>query len=149
MNSPVSKVILDFHLNSNKNFSQYSDSDTLDRLEGKRRKLYQFMDEAVDLVKMRVNKKQKEKLCLLEKQMECLRQAKSTRQKSLQGIEDISFLQGYTDLGKERLKLVSQHQTMKISLISVLDTYQEEKNLDWLIKLNSNTLKEIQNGERA
>ena len=72
----------------------------MDRLEGKRRQLYQFVDEAVDLVKSRVNKRQKENLSLLRKdmeklnkQIESLRQAKSTLQTALQELEDISFIQ--------------------------------------------------------
>uniref|UniRef100_A0A8C4PXG4 B30.2/SPRY domain-containing protein n=2 Tax=Eptatretus burgeri TaxID=7764 RepID=A0A8C4PXG4_EPTBU len=127
--------------------TQHSDRDTVDRLEGKRRHLYQFVDEAVDLVKIRVNKKQKEKFYLLDKQMECLQQAKSTRQRALQGREDISCVQGYMDLGKKGLESASQFQSMKISLFSVLDISQEEKNLDLLIQLNSNPLQKIQNGE--
>ena len=72
----------------------------MDRLEGKRRQLYQFVDEAVDLVKSSVNKRQKKKLSLLEKDMEklkkhieSLRQAKSTLQTALQELEGISFIQ--------------------------------------------------------
>ena len=72
----------------------------MDRLEGKRRQLYQFVDEAVDLVKSRVNKRQKKKLSLLEKdmeklkkQIESLRQAKSTLQTALEELEGISFIQ--------------------------------------------------------
>ena len=72
----------------------------MDRLEGKRRQLYQSVDEAVDLVKSRVNKRQKENLSLfrkdmekLRKQIKSLRQAKSTLQTALQKLEDISFIQ--------------------------------------------------------
>ena len=72
----------------------------MDRLEGKRRQLYQLVDEAVDLVKSCVNRRQKEKLSLLGKRMEKLKkqieslcQAKSTLQKALQELQDIYFLQ--------------------------------------------------------
>uniref|UniRef100_A0A8C4Q7M7 B30.2/SPRY domain-containing protein n=1 Tax=Eptatretus burgeri TaxID=7764 RepID=A0A8C4Q7M7_EPTBU len=133
--------------------TQHSGSDTVDRLEGKRRQLYQLVDEAVDLVKICVNRRQKEKLSLLGKRMEKLKkqidslcQAKSTLQKALQELQDISFLQGYMDRVKKRLKSVSKFQSVKMASFSMLDIYQEEKNLDLLIKLNKHILKEIHNG---
>uniref|UniRef100_UPI00358E35DA tripartite motif-containing protein 14-like isoform X2 n=1 Tax=Myxine glutinosa TaxID=7769 RepID=UPI00358E35DA len=133
--------------------TQHSGRDTVDRMEGKRKQLYQFVDQAVDLVKSRTKKRQKQKLSMLGKHMEklkeqigALQQAKSPQQKALWGLEDISFLKGYTNLGTKRLESVSQFQSVKISPFSMLDISQEEDNLDMLIKLNSNILNEIQNG---
>ena len=61
--------------------------------------LYQYVDEAVDLLKSRVHKVQERKLFLLEKQIEKLQQqmeylfkAESSLQTSLQELEAISFL---------------------------------------------------------
>uniref|UniRef100_UPI00358FB14E uncharacterized protein isoform X2 n=1 Tax=Myxine glutinosa TaxID=7769 RepID=UPI00358FB14E len=133
--------------------TQHSGRDTVDRLEGKRRQLYQFVDEAVDLVKSCVNKRQKEKLSLLAMHMAKLNnrivylcQAKFTLKKALQELQDISFLQGYTDLLQKRLESISQFKSVSMASFSMLDVYQEEKNLDLLIKVNEHILKEIQNG---
>uniref|UniRef100_UPI00358E6C38 E3 ubiquitin/ISG15 ligase TRIM25-like isoform X1 n=2 Tax=Myxine glutinosa TaxID=7769 RepID=UPI00358E6C38 len=130
--------------------TQHSDRDTMDRLDGKRRKLYKFVDEAVDLVKSRVNKRQKEKLSMLGKQMEkltkqiaALQQAKSSLKTALQELADISFLKSYTDLVK-RLESLSPFQSEKVPPSTVLEISLEENNLDSFIELNKNILKKIQ-----
>uniref|UniRef100_A0A8C4NIY4 Uncharacterized protein n=1 Tax=Eptatretus burgeri TaxID=7764 RepID=A0A8C4NIY4_EPTBU len=74
--------------------SQDSGSGINNRLEGKRRDLYRFVDEAVDLMKSQVNKTIEEKLSLLEqqkekvqKQIEFLCKAESALQRAIQELE--------------------------------------------------------------
>uniref|UniRef100_A0A8C4Q1G1 Uncharacterized protein n=1 Tax=Eptatretus burgeri TaxID=7764 RepID=A0A8C4Q1G1_EPTBU len=84
-----------------------SGRDAEDMLEEKRRRVCQFVNESVDLMKSQINKRKMEKLSLLgkqreklEQQMESLRQGKSTMQTALQNLEDMSFLQvcGYKQI---------------------------------------------------
>uniref|UniRef100_UPI00358E3A93 E3 ubiquitin/ISG15 ligase TRIM25-like n=1 Tax=Myxine glutinosa TaxID=7769 RepID=UPI00358E3A93 len=96
--------------------TQHVGKGTNDRLEAKRRTLYQYVDEAVDLMKRRVDKMQKRKLFLLEKQiekmqqnMEYLRKVESSLQTALQELETISFLGGFQDLVK-RIQFVLDFQ---------------------------------------
>uniref|UniRef100_UPI00358EC692 E3 ubiquitin-protein ligase TRIM7-like isoform X2 n=1 Tax=Myxine glutinosa TaxID=7769 RepID=UPI00358EC692 len=128
----------------------HSDRDTVDRLEGKRRKLYQLVDEAVDLVKGRVNKRQTENLSRLGKQMEKLKkqnesfqEAKSALQMAFQELEDISFLQDHKDLVK-RFESEFLFRSTNVAPSTMLEISQEEKNIDLIVKLNENILKEMQ-----
>uniref|UniRef100_UPI00358E7169 E3 ubiquitin-protein ligase TRIM39-like isoform X2 n=1 Tax=Myxine glutinosa TaxID=7769 RepID=UPI00358E7169 len=132
--------------------TQHVGKGTKDRLEAKRRTLYQYVDEAVDLMKRRVDKMQKRKLFLLEKQiekmqqnMEYLRKVESSLQRALQEQETISFLGGFQDLVK-RIQFVLDFQHKSVTPPTLLDFSKEEKSLDSLIELNHNLVETITNG---
>uniref|UniRef100_UPI00358E5E84 E3 ubiquitin-protein ligase TRIM11-like isoform X2 n=1 Tax=Myxine glutinosa TaxID=7769 RepID=UPI00358E5E84 len=129
--------------------TQDSGKGTVDRMEEKRLALYQYVDKSVDLVKSRVIKRQNEKLFLLQKQMDkvkeqlnSLQETNSTLKAALQDLETISFLQGYKDVIK-RLESVSHFQSLKMAQPTVLDFSKEEKNLGSFIELHENFLKNI------
>uniref|UniRef100_UPI00358FAC38 E3 ubiquitin-protein ligase TRIM7-like isoform X2 n=1 Tax=Myxine glutinosa TaxID=7769 RepID=UPI00358FAC38 len=129
--------------------TQDSGKGTVDRMEEKRLALYQYVDKSVDLMKSRVIKRQNEKICLLQKQMDkvkeqlnSLHETNSTLKAALQDLETISFLQGYKDVIK-RLESVSHFQSLKMAQPTVLDFSKEEKNLGSLIELHENFLKNI------
>uniref|UniRef100_UPI00358E845E E3 ubiquitin/ISG15 ligase TRIM25-like n=1 Tax=Myxine glutinosa TaxID=7769 RepID=UPI00358E845E len=130
--------------------TENSSRDAEDSLEEKRRLVCQFVNESVDLMKSEINKRKMEKLSLLgkqreklEQQMEDLRQGKSAMDTALQDLEAISFLQASKDLLK-RLTTMSDFNSVKRTLLPVLDFSKEEKNLDGLITLNKNFLEKIQ-----
>uniref|UniRef100_UPI00358F02D0 tripartite motif-containing protein 14-like isoform X2 n=1 Tax=Myxine glutinosa TaxID=7769 RepID=UPI00358F02D0 len=118
-------------------------------MEKKRLALYQYVDKSVDLMKSSVIKRQNEKIFLLQKQMDkvkeqlnSLQETNSTLKAALQDLETISFLQGYKDVIK-RLESVSHFQSLKMAQPTVLDFSKEEKNLGSLIVLHENFLKNI------
>uniref|UniRef100_UPI00358EC3D0 E3 ubiquitin-protein ligase TRIM62-like n=1 Tax=Myxine glutinosa TaxID=7769 RepID=UPI00358EC3D0 len=128
---------------------QDSGKGSVDRMEEKRLALYQYVDKSVDLMKSSVIKRQNEKIFLLQKQMDkvkeqlnCLHETNSTLKAALQDLETISFLQGYKDVIK-RLESVSHFQSLKMAQPTVLDFSKEEKNLGSLIELHENLLKNI------
>uniref|UniRef100_UPI00358E9978 E3 ubiquitin-protein ligase TRIM7-like isoform X2 n=1 Tax=Myxine glutinosa TaxID=7769 RepID=UPI00358E9978 len=132
--------------------TQDSGKGTVDRMEEKRLALYQYVDKSVDLMKSGVIKRQNEKICLLQKQMDkvkeqlnSLQETNSTLKAALQDLETISFLQGYKDVIK-RLESVSHFQSLKMAQPTVLDFSKEEKNLGSFIELHENFLKNIMNG---
>uniref|UniRef100_UPI00358FFC3F E3 ubiquitin-protein ligase TRIM7-like n=1 Tax=Myxine glutinosa TaxID=7769 RepID=UPI00358FFC3F len=132
--------------------TEKSGRDAEERLEEKRRLVFQFVNESVDLMKSQINKRKMEKLSLLgkqreklEQQMEFLRQGKSTMDTALQELEAVSFLQGSKDLLK-RVETMSDFKSVKTTPLTVLDFSKEEKNLDVLINLNKNFLEKIQRG---
>uniref|UniRef100_UPI003590074F tripartite motif-containing protein 14-like isoform X2 n=1 Tax=Myxine glutinosa TaxID=7769 RepID=UPI003590074F len=122
---------------------------TVDRMEEKRLALYQYVDKSVDLMKSGVIKRQNEKIFLLQKQMDkvkeqlnSLQETNSTLKAALQDHETIPFLQGYKDVIK-RLESVSHFQSLKMAQPTVLDFSKEEKNLGSFIELHENFLKNI------
>uniref|UniRef100_UPI00358FFE18 E3 ubiquitin-protein ligase TRIM39-like n=1 Tax=Myxine glutinosa TaxID=7769 RepID=UPI00358FFE18 len=128
------------------NFSR----DAEDRLEEKGKLVCKFVNESVDLLKREINKKKMEKLSLLGKQreklkqqMEDLHQGKSTMDTAFQKLEAVSFLQDSKDLLK-RLETMSVFKSVKKTPLPVLDFSKQEKNLDGLIMLNKNFLEKIQ-----
>uniref|UniRef100_UPI00358E6425 E3 ubiquitin-protein ligase TRIM7-like n=1 Tax=Myxine glutinosa TaxID=7769 RepID=UPI00358E6425 len=129
--------------------TQDSGKGTVDRMEKKRLALYQYVDKSVDMMKSSVIKRQNEKICLLQKQMDkvkeqlnSLHETNSTLKAALQDLETISFLQGYKDVIK-RLESVSHFKSLKMAQPTVLDFSKEEKNLGSLIVLHENFLKNI------
>uniref|UniRef100_UPI00358F5A3F E3 ubiquitin-protein ligase TRIM7-like n=1 Tax=Myxine glutinosa TaxID=7769 RepID=UPI00358F5A3F len=129
--------------------TQDSGKGTVDRMEEKRLALYQYVDKSVDLMKSRVIKRQNEKIFLLQKQMDkvkeqlnSLQETNSTLKAALQDLETVSFLQGYKDVIK-RLESVSHFQSLKMAQPTVLDFSKEEKNLGSFIELHENFLKNI------
>uniref|UniRef100_UPI00358EB17F E3 ubiquitin-protein ligase TRIM7-like isoform X2 n=1 Tax=Myxine glutinosa TaxID=7769 RepID=UPI00358EB17F len=129
--------------------TQDSGKGTVDRMEEKRLALYQYVDKSVDLMKSSVIKRQNEKIFLLQKQMDkvkeqlnSLQETNSTLKAALQDLETISFLQGYKDV-IQRLESVSHFQSLKMAQPTVLDFSKEEKNLGSLIELHENFLKNI------
>uniref|UniRef100_UPI00358EBDFE E3 ubiquitin-protein ligase TRIM7-like isoform X1 n=2 Tax=Myxine glutinosa TaxID=7769 RepID=UPI00358EBDFE len=129
--------------------TQDSGKGTVDRMEEKRLALYQYVDKSVDLMKSGVIKRQNEKICLLQKQMDkvkeqlnSLQETNSTLKAALQDLETISFLHGYKDVIK-RLESVSHFQSLKMAQPTVLDFSKEEKNLGSFIELHENFLKNI------
>uniref|UniRef100_UPI00358F00B2 E3 ubiquitin-protein ligase TRIM7-like n=1 Tax=Myxine glutinosa TaxID=7769 RepID=UPI00358F00B2 len=129
--------------------TQHSGKGIVDRMEEKRLALYQYVDKSVDLMKSSVIKRQNEKICLLEKQMDkvkeqlnSLHETNFTLKAALQDLETVSFLQGYKDVIK-RLESVSHFQSLKMAQPTVLDFSKEEKNLCSLIELHENFLKNI------
>uniref|UniRef100_UPI00358EA1A5 E3 ubiquitin-protein ligase TRIM7-like n=1 Tax=Myxine glutinosa TaxID=7769 RepID=UPI00358EA1A5 len=129
--------------------TQHSGKATVDRMEDKRLALYQYVDKSVDLMKSRVIKRQNEKICLLHKQMDTVKEQLSSLQETnftlkaaLQDLETISFLQGYKDVIK-RLESVSEFQSLKMAQPTVFDFSKEEKNMASFIELHDNFLKNI------
>uniref|UniRef100_UPI00358F99EC E3 ubiquitin-protein ligase TRIM7-like n=1 Tax=Myxine glutinosa TaxID=7769 RepID=UPI00358F99EC len=129
--------------------TQHSGKGIVDRMEEKRLALYQYVDKSVDLMKSSVIKRQNEKICLLQKQMDkvkeqlnSLHETNFTLKAALQDLETVSFLQGYKDVIK-RLESVSHFQSLKMAQPTVLDFSKEEKNLGSLIELHENFLKNI------
>uniref|UniRef100_UPI00358FDB46 E3 ubiquitin-protein ligase TRIM7-like n=1 Tax=Myxine glutinosa TaxID=7769 RepID=UPI00358FDB46 len=132
--------------------TQHSGKSTVDRMEDKRLALYQYVDKSVDLMKSRVIKRQNEKIFLLQKQMDTVKEQLNSLQETnftlkaaLQDLETISFLQGYKDV-IERLESVSEFQSLKMAQPTVLDFSKEEKNMASFIELHDNFLKNIMNG---
>uniref|UniRef100_UPI00358E955A E3 ubiquitin-protein ligase TRIM11-like n=1 Tax=Myxine glutinosa TaxID=7769 RepID=UPI00358E955A len=126
-----------------------SGKETVDRMEEKRLALYQYVDKSVDLMKSSVIKRQNEKTCLLQKQMDKVKEQLNsfhetnfTLKAALQDLETVSFLQGYKDVIK-RLESVSHFQSLKMAQPTVLDFSKEEKNLGSFIELHENFLKNI------
>uniref|UniRef100_UPI00358FBC45 E3 ubiquitin-protein ligase TRIM8-like n=1 Tax=Myxine glutinosa TaxID=7769 RepID=UPI00358FBC45 len=79
--------------------TQHVGKGTKDRLEAKRRVLYQYVDEAVDILKSQVQTMEKRKIFLLEKQIEKVQQKmayftepESSLQTALQELGVFSFL---------------------------------------------------------
>uniref|UniRef100_UPI00358E0842 E3 ubiquitin-protein ligase TRIM7-like n=1 Tax=Myxine glutinosa TaxID=7769 RepID=UPI00358E0842 len=129
--------------------TQHSGKATVERMEDKRLALYQYVDKSVDLMKSRVIKRQNEKIFLLQKQMDTVKEQLSSLQETnftlkaaLQDLETISFLQGYKDVIK-RLESVSEFQSLKMAQPTVLDFSKEEKNMASFIELHDNFLKNI------
>uniref|UniRef100_A0A8C4QER1 Uncharacterized protein n=1 Tax=Eptatretus burgeri TaxID=7764 RepID=A0A8C4QER1_EPTBU len=134
--------------------TENSGRDAEDMLEVKRRKVCQFVNESLDLMKNQINKRKMEKLSLLgkqreklEQQMESLRQGKSAIETALQDLEAVSFLQGFKDLLK-RLEAMSDFTFVKTAPLNALNFSKEEINSDVLIKLNKNFLEKIQSPRR-
>uniref|UniRef100_UPI00358FC640 uncharacterized protein n=1 Tax=Myxine glutinosa TaxID=7769 RepID=UPI00358FC640 len=115
---------------------------TKDRLEAKRRVLYQYVDEAVDILKSQVQTMEKRKIFLLEKQIEKVQQKmayftepESSLQTALQELGVFSFLGVIRDVMK-RIEFVSGFQSMKVTPSKVLDWSQEVNDLDSLMNDN-------------
>uniref|UniRef100_UPI00358F238C tripartite motif-containing protein 14-like isoform X2 n=1 Tax=Myxine glutinosa TaxID=7769 RepID=UPI00358F238C len=81
----------------------------------------------------------------LQQEMESLCEEESTLKASLKEVEAVSFLEGYKDL-LCRLESRSHFSTTEPAPPRLLDFPVEEQNVDSLIQINDNLLKEIQNG---
>uniref|UniRef100_UPI00358F2880 tripartite motif-containing protein 14-like n=1 Tax=Myxine glutinosa TaxID=7769 RepID=UPI00358F2880 len=122
--------------------TQHVGKGTKDRLEAKRRVLYQYVDEAVDILKSQVQTMEKRKIFLLEKQIEKVQQKmayftepESSLQTALQELGVFSFLGVIRDVMK-RIEFVSGFQSMKVTPSKVLDWSQEVNDLDSLMNDN-------------
>uniref|UniRef100_UPI00358F53C6 tripartite motif-containing protein 14-like isoform X2 n=1 Tax=Myxine glutinosa TaxID=7769 RepID=UPI00358F53C6 len=129
--------------------TQHSGKATVHRMEERRLALYQYVDKSVDLMKSRVIKRQNERVFLLQKHMDTVKEQLNSLQETnftlkaaLQDLETISFLQGCKDVIK-RLESVSEFQSLKMAQPTVLDFSKEEKNLASFIELHDNFLKNI------
>uniref|UniRef100_UPI00358E4D1D E3 ubiquitin-protein ligase TRIM7-like n=1 Tax=Myxine glutinosa TaxID=7769 RepID=UPI00358E4D1D len=128
-----------------------SGKETVDRMEEKRLALYQYVDKSVDLMKSSVIKRQNEKICLLQKQMDKVKEQLNsfhetnfTLKAALQDLVTVSFLRGYKDVIK-RLESVSHFQSLKMAQPTLFEFSKEEKNLGSFIELHENFLKNIRN----
>uniref|UniRef100_UPI00358E6257 uncharacterized protein isoform X4 n=1 Tax=Myxine glutinosa TaxID=7769 RepID=UPI00358E6257 len=79
----------------------------------------------------------------LQQEMESLCEEESTLKASLKEVEAVSFLEGYKDL-LCRLESRSHFSTTEPAPPRLLDFPVEEQNVDSLIQINDNLLKEIQ-----
>uniref|UniRef100_UPI00358FA2EA E3 ubiquitin/ISG15 ligase TRIM25-like isoform X1 n=1 Tax=Myxine glutinosa TaxID=7769 RepID=UPI00358FA2EA len=130
--------------------TQVSGKDKEERLEGERREMYRAVDEKVNRMKRWLSERQSVKLSHLERQRENLQQEmdslceeESTLKASLKELETVSFLEGYKDL-LCRLESRSHFSTTEPAPPKLLDFPVEEQNVDSLIQINDNLLKEIQ-----
>uniref|UniRef100_UPI00358E2B3F E3 ubiquitin/ISG15 ligase TRIM25-like isoform X2 n=1 Tax=Myxine glutinosa TaxID=7769 RepID=UPI00358E2B3F len=132
--------------------TQVSGREKEERLEGERREMYRAVDEKVNHMKRWLSERQSVKLSHLEHQRENLQQEmdslceeESTLKASLKELEAVSFLEVYKDL-LCRLESRSHFSTTEPAPPRLLDFPVEEQNVDSLIQINDNLLKEIQNG---
>uniref|UniRef100_UPI00358E78A7 E3 ubiquitin/ISG15 ligase TRIM25-like n=1 Tax=Myxine glutinosa TaxID=7769 RepID=UPI00358E78A7 len=130
--------------------AQVSGKEKEERLEGERREMYRAVDEKVNHMKRWLSERQSVKLSHLENQRENLQQEmdslceeESTLKASLKELEAVSFLEGYKDL-LCRLESRSHFSTTEPAPPRLLDFPVEEQNVDSLIQINDNLLKEIQ-----
>uniref|UniRef100_UPI0035901A80 E3 ubiquitin-protein ligase TRIM47-like n=1 Tax=Myxine glutinosa TaxID=7769 RepID=UPI0035901A80 len=130
--------------------TQVSGREKEERLEGDRREMYRAVDEKVNRMKRWLSERQSVKLSHLENQRENLQQEmdslceeESTLKASLKEMEAVSFLEGYKDL-LCRLESRSHFSTTEPAPPRLLDFPVEEQNVDSLIQINDNLLKEIQ-----
>uniref|UniRef100_UPI00358F3985 E3 ubiquitin/ISG15 ligase TRIM25-like isoform X3 n=1 Tax=Myxine glutinosa TaxID=7769 RepID=UPI00358F3985 len=130
--------------------TQVSGKEKEERLEGERREMYRAVDEKVNRMKRWLSERQSVKLSHLENQrenlqqeMESLCEEESTLKASLKEMEAVSFLEVYKDL-LCRLESRSHFSTTEPAPPRLLDFPVEEQNVDSLIQINDNLLKEIQ-----
>uniref|UniRef100_A0A8C4X0R8 B box-type domain-containing protein n=1 Tax=Eptatretus burgeri TaxID=7764 RepID=A0A8C4X0R8_EPTBU len=130
--------------------TELSGTESEERIEEERREMYRAVDEKVNRMKSWLSERQRVKLSHLEHQkqnlqhkMDSLCETESTLKASLKELESVSFLEGYKDL-LHRLESRSHFTTTEPPPLRLLDFPVMEQNVDSLIQLNENLLKEIE-----